>query len=170
MIFKTGLIDLIINNLYYFVGIGFLPILCFINISHQIDTNTYYHNWWQNIFFVLISLGWIIVWGIWLGKENAFIDIDGINSKTNREVCLEILKPTWKLSRNNKEYIIAFPDDKNWTNGRYLIILFREDKVLVNVFSMGFRNMKTPFFAIKDWKIRNKIKEEIIKEIEKYVA
>ncbi len=170
VILKTDLINLIISALCYVALTGFVPIVSIINISKQIHLNTYYHNWLQNSILIIVSIAWVTIWILWLKKGNDLFEIGGVDKIINRVIITEVLKSNWRFTRNNKDYIIAFPDNHHWINGRYLIVLFEGDNILINVFSFSWRNIKTPFFVIKDLKVRDEIKKEFTEKIKNHVA
>jgi hypothetical protein len=160
--FKTGIITLLVDYLAYLAILG-LPLYgVWIYISRLISTNTYYHHWTDISLLVLISIAWIIYLLIWLSKVDRFYKVIGTDKRINKQIVARTLKEKkWHILRKNQNFIIAFPVTGIFKPDQQVTILFTEKEILINVITFSWRNLKSPFFPLKNRKTRKKLINEI---------
>jgi len=156
----TDFVTRIVDYLVHISIIG-LPVYgAWIYVSRLIRSNIYYHHWTEISILCIFSLAWIVYLLIWLKRVDKFNIIQGIDRKINRQIVAEtLIYKEWHILHNNKDFIVAFPDTGFFKADRQVSILFDDNKILLNVTTYSWRNLKSPFFEIMNIKTRKELVE-----------
>lgn len=165
---KIDISTLLVDNMVFIAILG-LPIYCaWIYISRLIQANIYFHHWTEISLVTIFGFAWTIYLLNWVIKVNQLHEIQGIDKALNRKVVTETFTEwKWHIAKNNKNFIVAYPDNGIFKPDRQISILFSETDILINVTAYSWRNLKSPFFPIITNKTTKQIKLELENRLKK---
>lgn len=155
---RTGIVRAIVDYVAHISIIG-LPVCgAWVYVSRLIRLNIHYYHWTEISILSIFCLAWIAYLLVWLIRVDNFNIIHGVDKKMNRQIVAEtLIDKKWHILHNNNDFIVTFPDTGFFKADRQVTILFDSDKILLNVTTYSWRNLKSPFFPIMNIKTRKEL-------------
>ncbi len=123
-----------------------------------------------SISFMLISviLFYLVIYS--LLNNSRLRTLNGISDEKNRLLTMGIVTTlNWNIKRNNSQHIVLWKDYDwfSWDFGKQIIIIFSDNKILINCLSFGRGNLKSPFHWFVNRRIENRIITKLQLELQK---
>lgn len=160
---RTDIETRIVDYLVHFSIIGLPVYVAWVYVSRLIRLNIHYYHWTEISILSILSLAWIAYLLVWLKRVDDFSIIHGIDKKMNRQIVAEtLIDKKWHILHNNNDFIVTFPDTGFFKADQQVTILFDSDKILLNVTTYSWRDLKSPFCPI----MNSKTRKELIRNFE----